>query len=271
MKQPDKEKFQEAMRKECEAHYKEGTYKLIKRSELPEGATLLSSVWQMKRKRKPSTGEISKYKARMNVSGSKMIKGLHYEETYAPVVQWATIRLFISLAILSNWHTRQLDFVLAYTQADIERDLYMKLPAGFTLPDRTITEQDRKEYVLKLEKNLYGQKQAGRVWYLHLRKNLLKLGFEPSEHDECVFYYGKTIFIVYTDDTILLGPDQQEIDTLVGKLGKTFKIEDQGELSDYLGIKIERKTDGTLEWTQPTLIQSILKDSNTSTYNSSIN
>jgi hypothetical protein len=119
MKQPDKEKFQEAMRKECEAHYKEGNYKLIKRSELPEGATLLSSVWQMKRKRKPSTGEISKYKARMNVDGSKMIKGLHYEETYAPVVQWATIRFFISLAILSNWHTRQLDFVLAYTQANI--------------------------------------------------------------------------------------------------------------------------------------------------------
>ncbi len=44
------------------------------------------------------------------------------------------------------------------------------------------------------------------------------------------------------------------------KLGKTFKIEDQGELSDYLGIKIERKSDGTLEWTQPTLTQSILKD-----------
>jgi hypothetical protein len=139
MKQPDKEKFQEAMRKECEAHYKEGNYKLIQRSELPEGATLLSSVWQMKRKRKPSTGEISKYKARMNVDGSQMIKGLHYEETYAPVVQWATIRFLISMAILNNWHTRQLDFVLAYTQADIERDLYMKLPAGFSVPGRTIT------------------------------------------------------------------------------------------------------------------------------------
>jgi len=146
MKQPDKEKFQEAMRKECEAHYKEGNYRLVKRSELPEGATLLSSVWQMKRKRKPSTGEISKYKARMNVDESQMIKG-------APVVQWATIRFFISLAILSNWHTRQLDFILAYTQADIERNLYMKLPAGFTLSDRTITDQDRKDYVLKLEKN----------------------------------------------------------------------------------------------------------------------
>jgi hypothetical protein len=183
----------------------------------------------------------------MNVDGSEMIKGLHYEETYAPVVQWATIRFFISLAILSNWHTRQLDFVLAYTQADIERDLYMKLPAGFTVPGRTITEQDRRDYVLKLEKNLYGQKkQAGRVWYLHLKKNLWKLGFKPSQHDECVFYCGKTIFIVYTDDTILLGPDKEEIDLLVKRLGKTSKIEDQGNLSDYLGIKIERKPDGTL-------------------------
>jgi len=239
MKQPDREKFQEAMRKECEAHYKEENYRLVKRSELPEGATLLSSAWQIKRKKNPSTGEISKYKARMNVDGSQMFKGLQYEETYAPVVQWATIRFFISLAILLDWHTRQLDFVLAYTQADIERDLYMKLPAGFTFPDRTITEHNRKDYVLKLEKNLYGQKQAGRVWYLHLKRNLLKLSFKPSEHDECIFYYGKTIFIVYTDDTILLGPDQQEIDTLVKRLEKTFKIEDQRELSDYLGIKMK--------------------------------
>ncbi len=115
------------------------------------------------------------------------------EETYAPVVQWATIRFFMTMAIMSKWHTRQLDFVLAFTQADIERDLYMKLPPGFTIPGKVLTDQERKEYVLKLEKNLYGQKQAGRVWYLHLKNNLLKLGFKPSEHDECVFYHGSTI------------------------------------------------------------------------------
>ncbi len=93
---------------------------------------------------------------------------------------------------------------------------------------------------------MYGQKQAGRVWYLHLKKNLLKLGFIPSKHDECVFYYGTTIFLVYTDDTILLGPDKAEIDNLVKKLADKFNIEEQGELSDYLGIKIERKEDGTM-------------------------
>jgi len=104
----------------------------------------------------------------MNVDGSKMIKGLHYEETYAPVVQWATSIFFMTRAIISKWRTRQLDFFLAYTQADIERDLYMKLPPGFTIPGKVLTEQERKEYVLKLEKNLYGQKQEKRVWYLHL-------------------------------------------------------------------------------------------------------
>jgi hypothetical protein len=233
---------------------------LISIDQVPKDATLLSSVWQMKRKRKPSTGEISKYKARMNVDGSKMVRGIHYEETYAPVVAWATIRFFLTLAVNNNWHTRQLDFLLAFTQADIERDLYMKLPAGSVIPGRTLTDEDRKNYVLKLEKNLYGQKQAGRVWYLHLKKNLLKIGFKPSKIDECVFYYGKTIFIVYTDGTILIGPDQQEIDELIKRLGKVFQIKDQGSLSDYLGIKIERHSNGTMEWTQPVLIASILKD-----------
>jgi hypothetical protein len=90
----------------------------------------------------------------------------------------------------------------------------MKLPPGFTIPGKVLTEQERKEYVLKLEKNLYGQKQAG-IWHLHLKDNLLKLGFKPSEHDESVFYHGSTIIIVYTDDTILLGPNKEEIDNLV--------------------------------------------------------
>jgi hypothetical protein len=94
----------------------------------------------------------------------------------------------------------------------------MKLGPGFTVNGKTITEPDSKDHVLKLEKNLYGQKQAGRVWYLHLRKNLLELGFQPSQHDECIFYYGKTTFIVYTDDTILMGPNKEEIEEINSRL-----------------------------------------------------
>jgi hypothetical protein len=260
MKEPDRDKFQEAIKKECEDHFKESNYELVNITDVPKGAPLLSSIWQMKRKRKPSTGEISKYKARMNVNGKEQIKGVHYDETYAPVVGWSTIRFFMSLALVNGWHTRQLDFLLAYTQADIERDLYMKIPAGFVVSGKVVSDEERKRYALKLVKNLYGQKQAGRVWYLHLKKNLEKLGFTASKHDECLFYYGRTIFIVYTDDTILMGPDKKEIDKLVLRIGNIFKIEDQGSLADYLGMKIVRHKDGSMEWTQPTLIKSTLKD-----------
>jgi hypothetical protein len=136
----------------------------------------------------------------------------------------------------------------------------MKIPAGFVVSGRVMTEDERKLHVLKLEKNLYGQKQAGRVWYLHLKKNLEKIGFKGSKHDECLFYYGKTIFIVYTDDNILMGPDQKEIERLVKEIGSIFKIEDQGNLSDYLGMKVKKNEDGSMEWTQPNLINSILKE-----------
>ncbi len=133
----------------------------------------------------------------------------------------------------------------------------MKLPAGFSIEGITLTDEEKKDYVLKLVKNLQGQKQAGRVWYQQLRRKLIKLGCKPSEHDECVLYHGTTIFIVYTDDTILVGPDKKEIESIYKKLDAAFQIEDQGDLSDYLGIKIIRNSDGTMKWSQPTLTNSI--------------
>jgi hypothetical protein len=107
---------------------------------------------------------------------------------------------------------------MAFTQADVERDLYMELPKKFSVPGTKITHADKDKYVFKLVKNLYGQKQAGKVWYDHLKDKLTKLGFIQSRFDQCVFYYGRTIFLVYTDDTILVGPDEKEIEKIVKTL-----------------------------------------------------
>ena len=54
-----------------------------------------------------------------------------YDQTFAPVVSWGTIRLLLILSLIHGWHTLQLDYVLAFPQAPVERELYMKLPAGF--------------------------------------------------------------------------------------------------------------------------------------------
>ena len=77
----------------------------------------------------------------------------------------------------------QLDYVQSFPQAPIEKDLYLKVPAGFQLEDG-----DNNDYALKLQRNIYGQKQAGRVRYKYLTKKLLmELGLTKSDINEFVF------------------------------------------------------------------------------------
>ena len=100
------------------------------------------------------------------------------------------------MALLFRWKTRQIDFVLAFPQANAECDLFIELPRGMSFPGI-----HRSTHCLKLIKNLYGTKQAGRVWNQHLVEGLVgKLKFTQSKVDECVFYQGTTILLIYVDD-----------------------------------------------------------------------
>jgi hypothetical protein len=209
----------------------------------------------MKRKRRIATREVYKWKARINIDGSKQVYGVHYNETYSPVVAWPTTRFFLTQSLLHNWKTKQIDFVLAFPQAPVERDLYMEIPKGI----RVDGAEDGEEYVLQLVRNLYGQKQAGRVWYQYLVDGLLEIGFTRSNVDECVFYYKNSVLLVYVDDSILMGSDNNELAYLLQELQKKFKVQEEGDLCDYLGIEI-KKEDGGITLTQPQLIESILKD-----------
>ena len=82
-------------------------------------------------------------------------KGVKSNDTYFPVVGWFSIRLILVVSFLINWATRQIDFILAFPQATIEFDLYMKLLAGTFL-----TEGNTENYVLLLHKNLYGESKG---------------------------------------------------------------------------------------------------------------
>jgi hypothetical protein len=118
-----------------------------------------------------------------------------------------------------------------------------------------------KTNVLRLIKNLHGQKQAGRVWNQHPAKGLKKAGFVASKVDECVFYKGKTIFIVYVDDGILCGPDLKEIEQAMKNLdAQGFNLDMLGDVKDYLGINFEKLPVGTVKMSQPQMIEQILKD-----------
>ena len=113
----------------------------------------------------------------------------------------------------------------------------MEFTCGFKVPG----DVDRKDIVLKLHRNIYGQKQAGRVWYEYLRKRLVtKAGLIQSKHDECLFYRGNVMYALYIDDSILGAPTRKELDAAIKAIQDAkLHITLEGDLADFLGVKIE--------------------------------
>jgi Reverse transcriptase (RNA-dependent DNA polymerase) len=128
----------------------------------------------MRRKPRVLDGTIHKWEARLNIDEGKQVFGLDFWDTYNPVSTWATIRLVI--AIINQWELQQLDFVQAFPQAPIQTELYMDLPKGY------LVNNSQYHYVIKLLRNVYGQKQAGRVWNEFLLDGLKEIGFVQSQH-----------------------------------------------------------------------------------------
>ena len=93
------------------------------------------------------------WKARLNIHGGQQEYGTHYTEIYSPVVNWSSVRLITILSIINRWYTKQIDFVLAYPQAPLPYDNYMKLPSGVET-----TQGNGDTHVLKLLRNIFGGK-----------------------------------------------------------------------------------------------------------------
>jgi hypothetical protein len=267
LKEPDSKQFQQAMLDEVQSHTDNGHWEVIWIWQVPEGEKILPSVWAMRRKRRIATGEAYRWKARLNLHGGKQEYGLNYWETYSPVIAWTTVRLFLILTLLNGWSSRQVDFVLAFPQADVECPLYMEIPRGFKF------QGSRKTHCLSLKKNLYGAKQAGRVWNEYLHDGLIARGFRQSSVDMCLYYRGSVALMFYVDDGIFVGPKQEDIDECYDLLTKpcisptepdkefrAFKMTNEGDISDYLGVKVEKLKNGCIKLSQPHLIQKILDD-----------
>jgi hypothetical protein len=94
------------------------------------------------------------------VNGSRKIQGIDYTESFAPVVQWSTIRMVNTLAAMHNLKGKQIDFTQAFQQAKLKEDIYLRFPAGF--------EHKNGKWALKLKLNLYSLVQASRNCFLKL-------------------------------------------------------------------------------------------------------
>ena len=83
-------------------------------------------------------------------------EGIDYDETFAPVARYSSIRVIISLASVMGWKLHQMDVKIAFLNGEIEEEIYIEQPKGFEL-------HGKESHVCKLKKALYRLKQAPRA------------------------------------------------------------------------------------------------------------
>src|SRR5258706_10196813 len=237
----------DAMNDEMDALRRNNTWDAVP---IPTSRHIVGSKWVYKIKR-DSKGQISRYKARLVAQGFSQQPGTDFDEIYAPVVRYDSLRLLIAIAAYFRWkQPRQLDIKAAFLYGNLKEEIYMQLPLGH-----------REEGMCaKLNKCIYGLKQSPREWYSRLTKHLIPLGFTIMTFDPCVLVNKDIpIFVaIYIDDLTLFGPSSKKIENIIISLKAEFKVTDLGTVNWLLGIQIEFLEYG-ISLSQTAYIDKILK------------
>ncbi len=177
MNGPDALGYEKAMDEEYYSLKALDPWDEVPRSEaIEKGANILPSTWAFKCKRYPD-GTVKKYKARWCIRGDRQIEGVDFFETYAPVVSWSTVRLLLIMSIVLGLATRQVDYTLAFVQADLDVEVYCEMPKRY----------ERPGYIFKLKKSVYGLRQSPLNFFKTLKKGLEDRGFRQSKNEPCLF------------------------------------------------------------------------------------
>jgi hypothetical protein len=233
----DNENWKGAMDVEFSALKKNKTWHLVPAH---RAQNIIDCKWVYKVKEKPD-GSIDRYKARLVAKGFKQRYRIDYEDTFSHVIKMATIRIILSIAISRKWCLRQLDVQNAFLHVVLEEDVFMKQPPRYVDPNFL-------QHECKLDKALYGPKQALRAWYSKLSTKLVQLGFTISKVDTSLFIYNKsrvTIFLlVYVDDIVITSSSPSATTALLDDLRSKFALKDLGVLHYFLGIQVKRTSEG---------------------------
>ena len=164
----EKENWLQAMQQEFKSVNNANTKTLVER---PKDKNVIPGKWVYKRKTK-ADGSLDNYKARYLARGFKQIAVTDYSETFAPTSKPETFRLIFSLAEKDNFILRQMDVKSAYQHLKVKEKIYLEQPRGFKKIDPS-----RKKIVSRLNKWIYGLKQAAKNWYEELPNFLVQQNF----------------------------------------------------------------------------------------------
>nr|GEU40886.1 retrovirus-related Pol polyprotein from transposon TNT 1-94 [Tanacetum cinerariifolium] len=230
------EEWRLVMKEELSSIEKYQTWEL---TNLPEGKNVISLKWLFKTKYF-ADGSVQKYKARLVVRGFTKQQGIDYEETFAPVARFETVRIILAIVAQNQWKIYQFDVKSAFLNGDLKEEVYVTQPPGF---------ESKTGKVLRLNKALYGLKQAPRAWYSKINEFFHNNGFERSPHEPTLYIKRQgmndlLIVSLYVDDMIYTSSSPQLIHDFQVSMKKMFDMTDLGELQYFLGLEIIQGQEG---------------------------
>lgn len=273
----DRDGWRASEQSELENHESNGSWVWIDRSEVPRGRALVKLVWVYKVKR---TGKL---KSRLCVQGCRQVPGVDYDQTWCGTLRGTSLRLLSAVAARTNMRMRRWDFVAAYLQGELQEGevVYCLPPPG---PGYSRIGADGREQVCKVVKPVYGMAQAGRRWQRSLFPWLAEQGCKQLDSDPSVFTLRRTMDTpsgprdeiihlgVYVDDLCVVY-EHDDASSLYHQftlaLQERWKVEDEGEIVDLLGIEFVFGDDGTITLKQSTYIEKLFLNYITDNVNSS--
>ena len=173
------------------------------------------------------------------VKGYAQKEGTDFNEIFSPVVRFTTIKIVLSMCATFDLHLEQLDVKTTFLHGELEEEIYMLQPEDFA-------EIGNENLVCKLNKSLYGLKQASRCWYKRFDSFIISLGYNRPSSNHCTYYKrfdGDNNFIIlllYVDDMLVAGPNKAQIQELKAQLATEFEMKDLGLANKILGMQIYR-------------------------------
>jgi hypothetical protein len=233
----DRSAWLDAIEDELRAHRNNNTWSVIRRD---TSINVIDTKWVFTRKR-DENGVVKRFKARVVAKGYNQQYGVDYKETFAPVIKMKSLRLIIALSSTRKTKRKlaQIDVKTAFLNASVKENIYVSAPKGMNIG---------AGLVLKLNKALYGIKQAPHEWNNEINSYILSLGFKQCVSDTCVYVKmsktGNIIILgLFVDDMIISYDDRDENEwfELKGMLVSKYELSDEGEANVIVGMKLTRK------------------------------
>ena len=252
------EEWKDAMDEEIASLHKNHTWELVT---LPRGRRSIGCKWVFSVKDGTSVSKGAsagiRYKARLVAKGYAQREGEDYNEVFSPVVKHTSIRVLLALVAHLDMELEQMDVKTAFLHGDLKEDIYMSQPEGYAVAGK-------EDLVCKLQKSLYGLKQASRQWYKKFDTFMIKHGYARSSFDPCVYTRllddGSLVcLLLYVDDMLIAARSMVEIDKLKSMLSKEFEMKDLGSAKKILGMEIVRdRSEGRLCLSQRGYLEKLL-------------